>query len=42
MLEPERARHYLESYFQDADISIYWGTADDFVQDLVRQKQKGA
>jgi len=32
--EPERARHYLESYFQDADISIYWGSIEDFVQEL--------
>ena len=30
ILEPERARRYLESYFQDADISIYWGSAEDF------------
>ena len=28
-LEPERARSYLESYFQDADISIYWGSVED-------------
>ncbi len=39
ILEPERARRYLESYFQDADISIYWGSAEDFVRDL--QKQAG-
>ena len=34
ILEPERARRYLEKYFQDARISIYWGSADDFVQEL--------
>jgi hypothetical protein len=34
ILEPERARRYLESYFQDADISIYWGSAEDFMQEL--------
>lgn len=39
ILEPDRARRYLESYFQDADISIYWGSAEDFVKDL--QKQAG-
>lgn len=39
ILEPERARRYLESYFGDADISIYWGSAEDFVRDL--QKQAG-
>lgn len=32
--EPERARAYLESYFQDADINIYWGTVEDFVREL--------
>jgi hypothetical protein len=35
--EPERARRYLESYFQDADISIYWGSVEDFVQELNRR-----
>jgi hypothetical protein len=34
ILEPERARRYLESYFQGADISIYWGSADDFLKEL--------
>ncbi|MGH2770673.1 MAG: SIR2 family protein, partial [Actinomycetota bacterium] len=33
-LEPERARRYLESYFQDARISIYWGSVEDFAADL--------
>jgi len=37
ILEPGRARKYLESYFQDADISIYWGSAQDFIKEL---KQK--
>lgn len=34
ILEPERARAYLESYFQNADISIFWGTVEDFVKEL--------
>jgi hypothetical protein len=35
ILEPERARRYLESYyFNDAYISIYWGSAADFVKEL--------
>ena len=34
ILEPARARRYLESYFQDADISIYWGTVEGFVREL--------
>jgi hypothetical protein len=34
-LEPERARKYLESYFsKGADISLYWGSADDFLSEL--------
>lgn len=37
ILEPERARRYLESYyFNDAYISIYWGSAEDFVKELWR------
>ncbi|MCP4285190.1 MAG: CHAT domain-containing protein, partial [Gammaproteobacteria bacterium] len=34
ILEPERARRYLEKYFQDADISIYWGSVEDFTREL--------
>ena len=33
-IDPERARHYLEQYFGDADITIYWGSADDFLREL--------
>jgi SIR2-like domain len=36
-LEPERARRYLDSYFQDVDISIYWGSVEDFTKDLLAQ-----
>ncbi|MBN2392959.1 MAG: CHAT domain-containing protein [Anaerolineae bacterium] len=39
-LEPERARRYLESYFQDADISIFWGSVEDFVQELLSRWSK--
>ncbi|HET9222790.1 MAG TPA: CHAT domain-containing protein [Roseiflexaceae bacterium] len=35
--EPERARRYLESYFQGAAISIYWGNAEDFVRELAEK-----
>jgi hypothetical protein len=38
ILEPERARRYLERYFQGADISIYWGSAEEFLQELQRQR----
>lgn len=33
-LEPERARSYLERYFQEAEISIYWGSVEDFAREL--------
>jgi len=36
-LEPERARSYLERYFQDADIDIFWGSVDDFTKQLLEQ-----
>jgi hypothetical protein len=32
--EPEGARRYLESYFGDADISIFWGNVADFGHEL--------
>jgi hypothetical protein len=37
LLEPERARKYMEQYFQDSDISLYWGSSEDFLTDLVQQ-----
>ncbi|RRR72993.1 MAG: CHAT domain-containing protein [Candidatus Viridilinea halotolerans] len=37
---PEQARHYLESYFQGADISIYWGSSEEFVRELREQMQR--
>lgn len=42
ILEPERARQYLESYFQDAHISIYWGSAKAFLRDLTARLEGGA
>lgn len=41
-LEPERARRYLEDYFRDADISIFWGSVDDFTRELDAQWKSGA
>jgi hypothetical protein len=36
LLEPERARMYLENYFsKGADISIYWGSPEDFLHELL-------
>jgi hypothetical protein len=35
VLEPDRASRYLEAYFTaSADISIYWGSAQDFAREL--------
>ena len=39
LLEPDRARKYMEQYFQGADISLYWGSPEDFLTDL-QQKAK--
>jgi hypothetical protein len=36
--DPRRAREYLEDYFQDDDISIYWGQSVDFIRELVAQR----
>jgi len=37
--EPGRARRYLESYFQGAAVSIYWGNTDDFMRELATRWQ---
>jgi hypothetical protein len=42
IIEPEGARRYLETYFGQEDISIYWGNADDFAADLLQQTSKSA
>ena len=33
-IAPDRARRYLQTYFQDADVSIYWGSTEDFMRQL--------
>jgi hypothetical protein len=35
--QPERARGYLEKYFGKVNISIYWGSVDDFTRELHEQ-----
>lgn len=37
IINPDRARAYLEAYFQGAAITIYWGSVDDFIAELQRQ-----
>ena len=37
VMDPERARDYLENYFSeftDADINVYWGSPEDFLREL--------
>ena len=34
-LDPEGARRFLQRYFEDADIRIYWGHVDDFARELL-------
>jgi hypothetical protein len=42
ILEPERARRYLENYFaKGADISLYWGSAEDFLKELFQRWDGG-
>jgi len=33
-ISPKRARKYLEKYFDDAEITIYWGNSSDFLTEL--------
>lgn len=41
LLDPRRARRFLEEYFQHADISIYWGSAEDFTQEFEQHWKRG-
>jgi hypothetical protein len=41
ILEPQQARRYLESYFQGADISIYWGSIEAFMEELLKRQSGG-
>jgi hypothetical protein len=43
ILSPDRARRYLENYFsKGADISLFWGSAQDFLSELFqRWKESG-
>ncbi|MBK7956344.1 MAG: SIR2 family protein [Candidatus Accumulibacter sp.] len=39
---PDRAREYLEAYFEDfadSDVNIYWGSSEDFLCELQRRWQ---
>jgi len=41
ILDAEGARRYLESYFQYGNISIYWGSPEDFLKELQRRLKGG-
>lgn len=40
ILEADGARRYLEEYFDDADISIFWGNVEDFAGELAGRWKK--
>jgi hypothetical protein len=40
LVDPERARRYLESYLSGANIGIFWGRAEDFLKELLRQMER--
>lgn len=40
ILEPLRARKYLADYFKGAAIDIYWGSPEEFLRELMRERQK--
>jgi SIR2-like domain len=42
ILEPRGARAYLESYFTEAAINIYWGSPDDFTAELLTRLRPAA
>jgi hypothetical protein len=45
ILDPQRAREYLEQYFFKGcklDLSVYWGTPDDFIKELMHYWRRQA
>lgn len=40
-LNPRRAYQYLQKYFGDAQINLYWGKSDDFLRELAQRWQAG-
>ena len=39
ILKLERAREFIQSYFQESNVHIYWGSVDDFARDLDQQQR---
>jgi hypothetical protein len=40
LTDPERALRYLEGYFREDKINVYWGSVRDFVQELMPRWEK--
>jgi hypothetical protein len=38
-IDTERARDYLETAFGQADVTIYWGSVDDFLRDMCKRAE---
>jgi hypothetical protein len=34
LINPQKARKYLERYFGDSNITIFWGSSGEFLQEL--------
>jgi hypothetical protein len=39
-LDPRRAREYLERYYNEAKIRLFWGTVEDFIRQLAQQRNR--
>jgi hypothetical protein len=39
-VDPRRAREYLERYYDDAKIRLFWGTVEDFIYQLALQRKR--
>ncbi|CAM2067440.1 CHAT domain-containing protein [Sulfidibacter corallicola] len=40
LIEPEAARQYLREYFDDANITLYWGSPTDFLAELAARLEE--
>jgi hypothetical protein len=36
-IDPQRVKAYFERYFGEADIAVYWGSAEDFLRELAER-----
>ncbi len=40
-LQPERAAHFLETFFGENKLNVYWGAAEDYLRDLAARQSQG-